>query len=484
VEQARAKGDWATVIKFAPTARLYTHDKSNAVNKLDWVPGNGGYHSSFSDAIDGYPIKSAYAPHLEALLRLDDVDGANGLYDEMLRRTNENARNSAAKMATDVAKSVGMQDIATIWEKGEPISPALKPPGNAFNFGGPYFVVFADMNGEFVKQFSSVARKLSPRLVPQLARWNKGEDEWWGLFAGDNRELAKGYTVPDLETMRGILKRNDIIAAEDHFRTILADKGRLPGIELMLAERIMYRNFWGLEDNYGAEGDKDGLDEIAWGEAARLFRRLLDSPDTLFNAPSINPSIGAVKNSQLMKSLSGPYLAIIESLIEAKPSNVRLWDYWLKWRNIDGGQRPMAPLVERLKPSPLSEETVPNSIMDEYYNECKKNNNWPRVIELLKAVWDREFARMNEPKDQQSESQDRITTMMMNQNVRDFDDRVGAPLIEAYLRDNKPTEADKIFNAWLDSGRKFKDIAKLVELAKELGQERLAKEWEAKAAKK
>jgi hypothetical protein len=60
---------------------------------------------------------------------------------------------------------------------------------------------------------------------------------------------------------------------------------------------------------------------------------------------------------------------------------------------------------------------------------------------------------------------------------------LGIPLIEAYLQDGRPREADEIFNAVLEIGGTFTDISKIVQLAKEKGQDRLAKEWEEKIKK-
>ena len=58
-------------------------------------------------------------------------------------------------------------------------------------------------------------------------------------------------------------------------------------------------------------------------------------------------------------------------------------------------------------------------------------------------------------------------------------------LIHEFLRfhDNKPGEADAVFNTVLDSGSKFTDISKTLELAKTKGYESLAREWERKVKK-
>jgi DNA-binding SARP family transcriptional activator len=169
-----------------------------------------------------------------------------------------------------------------------------------------------------------------------------------------------------------------------------------------------------------------------------------------------------------MKSLSKPMLANIELLLERKPSSEALWDQWLTWKNIEGEGRSMEAVVERIKISPLAHEwTVPPlATIDAYYKECRESDNWPKVIGLLKTAWDREFSR--------------IETGSYYTNKKNLGDWLGIDLIEAYLHDNRFREAEEIFNALLEAGGKFTDISKIVKLAKEKGQERLAREWERK----
>jgi hypothetical protein len=62
-------------------------------------------------------------------------------------------------------------------------------------------------------------------------------------------------------------------------------------------------------------------------------------------------------------------------------------------------------------------------------------------------------------------------------NKNNLGDEIGIHLIEAYLHDNKPEEADEIFNALLGIGGNFTVISKIVGLANEKSQERLAREW-------
>jgi hypothetical protein len=296
--------------------------------------------------------------------------------------------------------------------------------------------------------------------------------------------LSEGFAVPDKDEMQDILKANNIISPIAFFRAYLAKSGSVPGIELLLAYQIISQNNGVISANQTPGAPTEGaLDESAWYEAARYLRGALDSLDALSNLPyilDINPR--AAKQSQTMSSLSKPYLANIESLLERKPTSGAIWRQWFFWRGIEGAERPAEPLVDRIKYSPLSPMigTLPGFVMDIYYEECKKSGNWLKVIGLLKTIWDREISKINIP---EGEIEKDSYAMRNRQNTLSSLGRIAIPLIEAYLHDGKARFADEVFNTCLDSGGKFVEISKIVELAKEKGHEGIAKGWEEKAKK-
>jgi hypothetical protein len=49
--------------------------------------------------------------------------------------------------------------------------------------------------------------------------------------------------------------------------------------------------------------------------------------------------------------------------------------------------------------------------------------------------------------------------------------------------ENNFNDASDIFNAWLEYGGKFSNVALIIELAKTKGSDRLAREWEEKVSK-
>jgi hypothetical protein len=185
-----------------------------------------------------------------------------------------------------------------------------------------------------------------------------------------------------------------------------------------------------------------------------------------------------------MKSLSKPYLTNIESLLEVKPSLERLWNQWFFWRAIEDAKRPVEPLLDRIKYSPFAQmwETLPSTVIDAYYQECKDNGDWAKLIALLKPAWDREIGRKNDNATAPGDRDDFVQRIQQQLFGR-MGNALVIPLMEAYLNYGRPLESDEVFNSFLSVGGTFTDISKIVELAKEKGQERLAREWEGKVKK-
>jgi len=216
---------------------------------------------------------------------------------------------------------------------------------------------------------------------------------------------------------------------------------------------------------------------------------MYDYPSVLVNLPPSKPSFEsfygtsrwpATWDNPAIKALSGPFLEAIEAFLERKPSSEPLWSQWIFWRSVGGNERRMEPLVTRLRCSPLREKNdgllgLPASVLNTYWNDCKKNGSWDKVIELLKPVWERDLQRATELKNGLVSEDDR--KHLPDRQADSAGDRIGIHLIEAYLNYDRPGDADEVFNAWIAIGGRFKDTSKIVELARAKGQERLALEW-------
>ncbi|MDR0498589.1 MAG: hypothetical protein LBH03_02495 [Holophagales bacterium] len=503
IEEYRQKNDWEAVLKYAKTARGFSKIYNGPI--IGWIPS---YTTKFENDvfIKDYPVKSAYAPHLEALLRLGRVSEANDIYDEMIRvegktgRTLQNRSNNAL-IAASVAKSLEMEELAKIWEHGQQIA---KTPYLIMPFSGfPKFYTSARMNSDYYNFIAQIAGQLSPSLSvstgPESGEnlpWEQEDGkERWALLSGDQRILAYDTSMPKLYELQEVLNRQNIKSSQNNCRSYISEHGTQPGLELYLAFEIIKDNIRLLSDTSSSASLNNEQLESRWGEASSLLNRILgNNPETLFNMPYIYDDVPI--NNESMKSLSKRILENIEKLLTKRPSLEQLWYQWFFWRRVEGLDRPIEPLFETIKPSPLAMPgSIPPAIaLDSYFAECRKNGQWPKVIKLLRDVWDREFARIeryrrekqdsssasSSPKDTNAAIAEWYDTYIYNKNSETLGNNVGTPLIEAYLNANNPFEAGEIFNAWLSSGGRFADISKILELAKEKGQERLAREWEAK----
>jgi hypothetical protein len=462
VAKALGEKDWATMIKFAPIAKWCRQHSGTA--KTEWLPGGDFAWMSFGyEPIEGYPIKSAYVPLLEALLRTGDIDGANAVFDEMLFRLDKNGT-----IAAGVARSVGMEDLAAIWEKGEPFNKVLFEPKPE-----PWFLVLAPPNAEggaYMQQLIGVIFKLPPSSSFTQTHigsqehvalgWKIEDGNGWALISADGHLLAKDSGIPSLEDVQAIFDRFNIKSQLEIYKKYMADHGSSPQLELLAAFEI-YKNRREIAASTDGSQDENSIAEFAW----YLNKVMREHPGAL----AYLPSIWSASHNEVLTSLSKQMLANIELLLLNKPSTVTLWNQWIFWKNIEGSERSLESMVESVKLSPLAKAgTVPpSSVIDYYFEDCKRNGSWNKVIGLLKTAWDREFLRLD-------------TNMGYSYsgiNKGTLGDRLGVPLIEAYLQDGRPNEANEIFNAVLGIGGKFTDISKIAALAKEKGQERLAREW-------
>jgi tetratricopeptide (TPR) repeat protein len=501
VQEAMANSDWETVIKYAKIASSYHGPwvRHSSDRLGGWVPNNYVFGGPSIDLarISGYPKKSAYLPHLEALLRLGRIDEANEVYDEFIRRdSSRSAQSEAGAMAANTARAVGMEEIAAIYGRGRPIGKAPRSKPNPQSLS---FAVFAENDDSgYYKHFVELIKQLAPRIdvrlthwgqfdelvkqlgsginaeLPDLARWREDGESGWILIANDGRVMAKDSKIPAFYEMQTLYNR---LGVEDHVESCkkyLAAHNGPPGLEIELAFEIMQENrvaFFELE-NQNSTPMNDTQDEALWGDATRYLSRMLAwHPELMANGnwgKHISP-IPSSRQSSLLKRISRPMLANIEQLLERKPSSNGLWNQWLFWNVIDGNEHSVELLVDRINLSPIALGTLPPvSVINEYYEDCKKSGSWNKVIRLLKTAWDIEFSNIDKKKDKRPWGEI---------NKGNFGDYLGIHLIEAYLQDNKPGEADEIFNAVLGIGGKFTDISKIVELAKGKGQDRLAREW-------
>ncbi|MDR2561931.1 MAG: hypothetical protein LBC63_09210 [Holophagales bacterium] len=516
VRDASAKKDWATVAKLAKIARRYAFTVKGDPGQVEWTPGGRTMAFNIPMAVMAsnfdHPLKSAFLPHLEALVRLGDIEGANAVYDEMLRwslpsespeREGYNPIDKKlefARAAAEMAKAAGMADLAKLWEKGESVN---KTPYNNGIEGMTYFYAFTQMNSDFHKNLDAVLRKLTPptgtnrdaigwRDHPTLG-WKIADGDRWGLIGEDGLLLAQGKEVPDVETLQSLWGRTKKANPEETLRKYAAE---YPGVAMdyssyAIRQVLMaFRNRSRSSQNAPAQPSTIE-DEQYLGDATKLLKGVVsDNSSILANLPpsfressmtiALASSWIATMDDPPIKALSGPFLAAIEPLLEKKPSSDTLWGQWFFWRALEGRERPLELLIAKLRYSPLSANDMglPPFALDMYWDDCKRNGNWAKVVELLEGPWERELARAIEIKDGLVD-ENQLRNDPRYRQSGSTGDRIGLPLIEAYLNNGKPNEANSVFNAWLDTGQTFRDISAIASLARTKGQEKLAQEWEA-----
>jgi hypothetical protein len=302
--------------------------------------------------------------------------------------------------------------------------------------------------------------------------WTEGEDKW-ALISSDKRILRQEASIPEFETVKAVLARFGIKSEAELLRQYIEDHPNTPGVELLLAFAIL---------PYEKKEDSEQDEELAH-EAVRIYNKALrESPDSFVYGPGFGYLGEIVKYTNPTKPLMEPLLKTmmsnIESLLERKPSAENIWMQWLFWNKVEGKDRPLEPLVGHFVPSPFSGKGIldlPWSVLDAYLAECKKNENWRKASALIKCVWDRHYSRVIEkserPESEVEKSERRESELYSLQNA-------GLHLIESYLQEGRQGEADDIFKAVIHSGSKFKEISKIVELAKAKGFERIAAEWQ------
>jgi hypothetical protein len=500
VEEASNRKEWGVVAKFAKVASLDIHYGKES--KLEWLPGRGwSSMGSYFPKPPGHPVKTVYARQIEALLRLGDIDGANNAYDRMIRtqgietllrlsdtdstpyvkKQRMECVESVAAIA-NVARSMGMESLAHTWAHGQQVNPKPSvvfsyPPEN---HGNPR-ILASDVDRDILEALHGYCYIMNNHLsivgLPHFKNtieWKRDEPKWV-LLSDDIRILHQDSSIPTFDEFKAILDRFEIKSTTELYRKYLQDNGYSPGIALSLAcDIISYIKY----DKQNADPYDNSRNEALALEASRYLNKVLqDSPDALVYMPRTYGSQKSI--SALMKPLAKPLLSNIESLIEKKPSAQNLWYEWLFWSKIEGQGRSLESIIERAKPSPLSDDGLlglPGNIINAYLEECKQNGNWHKVAALIKTAWDREYNRLKDDAPKSWRAKANLTKYNLG-------DELGVQLMEAYLQDGRPGDADDIFTAVLDLGGKFKNFSKIIELAKAKGNESLAAKWQTELAR-
>ena len=473
VEDARSKSDWDTVILLAETAKSF--GGYIAEQKTEWIPDNTRI-STLGSTIRDYPVKSAYVPHLEALLRLGRFDEANDVFDVMVRKFRLYYGNGGPRMAAEMARSIGFEDIAKIWEKGELTKGIPEPPPF---ISWPGFLIFAEEFQEQLNELRARLKKVSPQVIAmgrsdpnqvKSLNWEKSEGLRWAFFSKDAEVLAQGESLPEVNEIQTLLDKSNLNGIDAARRYNNEHPKEYEFILRFAFELIRYNC-----EQLGGDKQKTQLnyeqDENLWRETVSLLRTVLNyAPHLAIDLPYINKPPQDLAQSQLLNFLSKQFLLSIEKNIDRKPSSSALWSQWIFWRSIEGDSRSIIPLMESIVPSPLSlTGTVPPAFaVNECYSEYYREGQWSKVIEMLRIPWEREKFKIEEAIIKDRSHVPNVT----------IGDKLIMPMIEAFLNDGKYAEADGVLSNWLELNGTFTDSVKIVDLALKAGNEGLARKWE------
>ena len=479
--EAKARGDWEKVVDLSAKTKEF-NGYLTGLELYEWTPFMlwGGHDF---DAIEDYPEKSYFEPGFEALLRLGRQDEANKLYDEYIRFQLSSGDSATGTMPERIAKSLGMEELAKQWGTGQLIDKATHLKTVAP--GKPNFKVL--LVGESGNSYRNELRRIVDNINPALVidptwyneadlhaiGWNGVQESHWALLDGSGRVVAQGVDLPTQYELQNLIDDLKIVNNEAIAREYLVKNPDHPEGMLGLVLAIMERNAIALNFRPPTSPSTENEDEEMWGECVRLTRKLLDYPELLIDFPEIRPYLRPmlVENSSLLQGLSTSYTGAIEYLILRMPSNKPLWYQWLFWHN----QRSVIHIVEDVAISPLAQSgSFPDSmVLSAYFEECKRDNKWDKLIVMLQEPWEREVARVQMRRE--------------NNPVASFSSTawgsMGAyPLVEALLYAGKAIDAEDVVKTWfsLSNSDSFPNLDKLINLAKELGHDRLAKEWEGK----
>jgi pentatricopeptide repeat protein len=474
---AKTNEDWENVIQLARLGRNYHSHVLET--KVAWTP-NRFFTATIRKGIPGYPEKSSYYPWLEALLKLGRIEDANEVFDTMIRAHGAgNARDAA-----DIARICGVEELAEIWSKGAVTKqiPFCEP----IEWGKPQVVVASSWDKPEYQQIKSMLDdlKLRWRIYETWPHWNRtlnwtGDDFRYALIDGDGLVMKEGTETLDSDELQEILEKNGIKTTAELAMEFLKDSPNHPETLITLGiDDIL--NAIGILEARSNDSDLDStLDDEVWGRAAFAWNKIFNHEYAIYAIPYFYAKKIAT-HSPLMKSISRRFRPNIEKALLAVPNSEAMWNLCLFWRNVAGNEWDFEPLLEKITPSPMDVKgTCPPPIFLEiYYNECKEKNDWSKIIKLLTEVWDRETS-LQIQENKTSEKNNEQPKLIYSQ----LGDNVGYPLIEALLNSGRTRDADDVFIAWLDCGGTFSNISVLTELARKLGYESLAREWETRLKK-
>ena len=471
VREAKFNNDWEQVVELARTGVHFLgyHGRKRAV----WFPG-GWMADSSNENLDGYPLDSAYTPMLEGLLKLNRLDEANTVFEDILFFGGERYRG----ILVDLARQCNHPAVGLSWQTYSVETTVPRLPDISI-LGKPTLV--RNYYGESPSlQYAKISFKnVRKDVATSIFGWPEDE-EWWALLDKCNRLVVEGKGVLQYEIISEALERIGHRSGGEQARSFLRDQGSSSYAHYVSAAELvidaLLRSGGGALNNFEAKVLDVGLDHDLYSQCAQNWLSYYENEQALscLVAASTTPIgeyfVNWATNSDLLKAAAKKILPLLEKALVQQPMSEYLWEAWIRWRNVEGNVRPFAPLLERLAPSPL---VPPGSfplpiVMDIYYSECISQERWSEAAKVLLQSWERDLAQID-------------ATIKRNGAMSRFNPQTwitGKLLISAYLYDGKQFEAENVIEAWTSRGGQFRNASDIIELATKLNYRSLADKWE------
>lgn len=360
----------------------------------------------------------------------------------------------------------------------------------------------------------------------ELARresWPKGGH--WAVFDPGSRVLAEGAALPSAEGLATSLQGTGVPSRLASLRAFLAARpGHVEGLvqlvgELRAVAERRTRAFlgtvpapgsaapgWmmGTEDGYRFETGQpaqpepaakelpEGLDAEIWGEYARNLERLLASEGwavpkfpSMYRA-SLRPEMPVfsplARSSRTALEAHRKVLPRLESALAAYPTSAFLWEAWLGCAlPLDAS---LLDLLKRLVPPPgLSPQAwPPPHVRRTALLEARRQKAWPTVAALALDHWDnlQDLAEGQAAYRKQA-PKGRALPDLPNWLHEGEWSGLAEPLLEAFLREGRTGEAERLMQAWGDLEGWKGAWAAATALAEQTGHSSLAAAWKQKA---
>jgi hypothetical protein len=456
-KEAAGAGDWEKAIELAKIGAHFSGYPGES--RVAWFPGGWLEDGSF-DRLPGYPTNSAFIPMLEWLLRLNRLEEASAVFEDVLFFGEANKRETMANLA----QNLGHADLAQNWRLMVP-STSVPRLNHLGLIGRPTIVRwgFWDMPEALRKIPVTNVQK---EEATNIFGWPEDKVRW-ALLDNNNRMVLEGEGALQEGSILEAVEKMGYRTSDRLARDFLRDHPDNAYAQHVMASALA-SEAW--QKSRTLETLGDDLDFELYGECAKILLAYCGNEIVLKCQIASSPHSFIGSNSNLMGAASERILPKIEEALKQMPTSNNLWNAWLALRRIAGNARPFAPLLAELVPSPLvpADSFPPAKVLNAYYNECVKQERWPEAIKLLRQPWERDLALIDA-------TIDRIGTMAR------FPQQTwttGKLLIAALLHNGKPSEAEDVADAWASRGGPFRNVTDIIEHARNLKYNSLVNKWE------